>query len=149
MIIKLVVGEREFPLGWEVVEALASRLPDAMANGDLLDGLAQSESSSVRAAVASNRTISAETVAMLARDLDLEVVENLINSNPGRISREDVQQIVDRNSARINRQIAERVERFNDADIMVLAHTLCQSRDPSVREPWLRTLRHLVQLSRP
>jgi hypothetical protein len=132
--IKLVVDEHEVQLGWDTMERLVANLPD---DNESLAGvfhtLAGCAVAAVREEVARKRTISDETVALLASDGCPEVIEALADSQTRRLTEPAIVQIIQRNWSRVNRNIANSVDNFDQADVMTLSKLLMGSADPSVR----------------
>ncbi len=134
MQIKLVVGEREVHLGWDVVESLVGSLPDEDESlVDLFHDLAQSDVAAVREAVARKSVISDETVATLASDPSPEVIGALVNAQRSKLSESALIQIIQRNWSTVNRDIAQSIESYDQNDITAIGKLLAGSPDPAVR----------------
>lgn len=134
MQIKLVVGQREVQLGWEVVESLIGSLPDEDESlADLFHDLAQSDVAAVREAVARKSVISEETVGSLASDPSPEVIWALVNAQRCKLTESALTQIIQRNWSTVNRDIAQSIESYDQNDITAIGKLLASSPDPSVR----------------
>jgi len=134
MQIKLMVDEHEAQLGCEGLESLVCSLPDWDESfAKVFHKLAQSNIAGVRAAVASKRVISEETVANLASDSSPEVIDALVSEQRCKLSESALAQIIQRNWSKVNRDIARYVEDYNQSDITEVAKLLSGSADPSVR----------------
>ena len=79
MSISIKAGAKEYAVGFEFLESIASSIPDTEEYMDLFQTLAGSENVSVRAAIAYKDKIKSETVNILAKDSQVEVLRNLAN----------------------------------------------------------------------
>ena len=94
----LLIDDLEVPIGYELLEVIADRLPDSINNQPLFHKLAQHDIADIRYAISYFDNLSIETVKLLIQDSEIRVVERILqNSNHiSRLSEHEIREIIDK-----------------------------------------------------
>ena len=132
--VRLVVGSVEVVLGYELVAAISSELPDSEIYTEIFATLAKHRSARVREHIADKDHLDEATVERLIKDDNIEVLRKIVDSEPARqrLTTEQLLHYINKDSE-LAKNIANSLGDFEVADISVLSRTFAHHPDPSVR----------------
>ena len=135
MSISIKAGAKEYAVGFEFLESIASSIPDTEEYMDLFQTLAGSGNVSVRAAIAYKDKIKSETVNILAKDSQVEVLRNLANQAEacGKVGSDEVDRWIALGDVELCTHIANNINNYKKCDEDVLLGKLSKHKDPKVR----------------
>ena len=132
---KLMINNKEYPIGHATLEDSIYRLPDDSTNLDILRQLAMAPSSTIRGYVASNLKIDNEIASTLLQDTQLTVLKSLVNNRHATkfISEDRVMELLKRDDSELCSSIAENIEYFGLCNHARISEELLKNSDPVVR----------------
>ncbi len=139
-IVKLTVGNVDITLGYELVEIIASSLPDAEGCVEIFSALAKHPSSTVRASIACKDRLDDITVQLLISDHSIEVLRRVVDSESAKkeLTTDQLLSYIEKD-VELAKSIADNLSDFDLADIGTLARSLASHSDPSVRGAFARS----------
>lgn len=128
--------EIELEVGASDLANLIGSMPDTADEKVLkvLEVLASHPASAVRIAIACKDNLTAETVATLSVDKEINVLRQLVNTNKGRelLETSQLMKMIGFDNE-LAQSIASYVERYENADVEKLSDLLIKHSDPGVR----------------
>ncbi len=132
MKVKLIVDELEVDIGYSVLDSIVGYLPDDSSLEQMYEKLASHPSSNVRRVVADKESINKNTLDILAADVSVDVLRNLVRNSTARneLSYSQVASIIEKDVECAD-SIASYVDGWDNS--LDIAELLLEHTDPQVR----------------
>lgn len=134
MEIKLVIDGSEFKMGSEFLQDMVSSIPDTPVYEALYLALAKNTNSAIRTDVAWKDSLSHETVQLLLKDKNTDVLDRILNNSKAEsiVSGKQLKKFIALGDTDILKTIIQNISSYENINIDEVVDDILELRDPGL-----------------